>query len=126
MTFIFDGFTPGNKIRLYRSMRPAFDEGDRIRLPYSQRHHCGGTQLELTSERLFMSTEANSRGTAVSDFSLRDLRACSAFAYQAVDENSCLTSNLVILSPKTPMVPVSSLLTMSSNPYTYAKELNLP
>jgi len=143
LTLLFDGFSPGQKLVLYRSRRPAYDSEKGARLPYDPQHtgDCGGTQLGLEGRvgaigggaqppakdavRVFMSTEANQRGTAVLEARLRDLRMCDYFAYQALDVASCGLSNIAVLSKHTPVVPTAQLATVSSNPYTYATELDL-
>ncbi len=56
---------------------------------------------------------------------LRDLRMCDHFAYQALDVASCGTSNVAVLSKDTPLVATAPLATVSSNPYTYAEEIDL-
>ncbi len=76
LTLLFDGFSPDQKLVLYRSRRPAYEAGEGARLPYDPAHTggCGGTQLGLSGRvgvsgagqrppkdavRVFMSTQAN-------------------------------------------------------------------
>ena len=133
LSLLFDGFSPQNKIVVYRSILGAsYDIDSGPRLPYDPTHNCGGTQLQLKGEvgskvRTFMATQSTQKGAALIEATLRDTRMCQRFAYQALDVGSCRTSNVVILSKASnAMSPISEIKIQSSDPYTYARELELP
>ncbi|QDZ20813.1 hypothetical protein HOP50_04g33340 [Chloropicon primus] len=129
LTLILEGFTPSGRVQILRSPRPAYDSGSRERTDYDPSHFCGGTQLmlEAGSTKHFMTTQADQRGRALMEVTLRDRRACDYFAYQCLDVPTCATSNTVVLAKTTPLVLASALETLeTTNPYGYARELDLP
>jgi len=74
-----------------------------------------------------MSTIATQGGSGLLEVVLRDRKACDYFAYQAVDTESCLVSNMVVLSNTTPLVLASEVEVLAGgNGYQYAEELRLP